>query len=74
MAVSEPRLVMAVAGSMLRVHSRDLHEHIAQEAGDSLASGSHTDLAIRCQDGETLPAHRLVLAAVSPYLRQVLQY
>lgn len=57
---------------MLRVHSRDLHEHIAQEAGECLQSGLYTDLAIRCGDGSLLHAHRLVMSAVSPYLKQVL--
>jgi hypothetical protein len=58
--------------SMLRVHSKDLHEHVASEAGECLESGLYTDLAIRCRGGETLYAHRLVLAAVSPYLRHLL--
>ena len=58
--------------TMLRVHSRDLHEHIAQEAGECLQSGLYTDLAIRCEDGSLLHAHRLVMSAVSPYLKQVL--
>ena len=58
--------------TMLRVHSRDLHEHIAQEAGECLQSGLYTDLAIRCEDGGLLHAHRLVMSAVSPYLKQVL--
>ena len=58
--------------SMLRVHSKDLHEHVASEAGECLESGLYTDLAIRCRGGETLHAHRLVLAAVSPYLRHLL--
>ena len=33
---------------MLRVHSQDLHEHVASEAGECLDSGLYTDLAIRC--------------------------
>lgn len=57
---------------MLRVHSRDLHEHIALEAGECLESGLYTDLAIRCEGGQMLHAHRLVLSAVSPYLKQVI--
>ena len=44
--------------TMLRVHSRDLHEHIAQEAGESLVSGQHTDLGIRCKDGVMVQCHR----------------
>ena len=56
---------------MLRVHSRDLHEHIALEAGECLDSGLYTDLAIRCEGGQMLHAHRLVMSAVSPYLKQV---
>ena len=58
--------------TMLRVHSRDLHEHIAQEAGESLVSGQHTDLGIRCKDGVMVQCHRLVMSAVSPYLKQML--
>jgi len=57
---------------MLRVHSRDLHEHIALEAGECLESGLYTDLAIRCEGGHMLHAHRLVMSAVSPYLNQML--
>ena len=56
---------------LLRVHSQDLHDHIAQEVGECLESGLYTDLAIRCAQGQTLHAHRLVLAAVSPYLQMV---
>ena len=99
--------------TMLRVHSQDLHEHVASEAGECLDSGLYTDLAIRCiargliglhtcihnmstplqpshlirhskkcltyntiqprcHGGDLLRAHRIVLAAVSPYLRQLL--
>lgn len=58
--------------AMLRVHSQDLHEHVASEAGECLESGLYTDLALRCHDGHILRAHRIVLAAVSPYLRQLL--
>ena len=56
---------------LLRVHSQDLHEHIAQEVGECLESGAYTDLAIRCAQGQTLHAHKVVLAAVSPYLQWV---
>ncbi len=56
---------------LLRVHSADLHEHIAQEVGECLESGLYTDLAIRCAEGQVLHAHRIVLAAVSPYLQMV---
>ena len=84
---------------MLRVHSQDLHEHVASEAGECLDSGLYTDLAIRCgsefnpvslvswnfttkiskknhlltrcEGSHSLRAHRIVLAAVSPYLRQL---
>ena len=58
--------------TMLRVHSRDLHEHIAQEAGESLVSGMYTDLGIRCMGGHMVQCHRLVMSAVSPYLKQVI--
>ena len=56
---------------LLRVHSQDLHEHIAQEVGECLESGAYTDLAVRCAQGQTLHAHKVVLAAVSPYLQWV---
>ena len=59
---------------LLRVHSQDLHEHIAQEVGECLESGLYTDLAIRCAEGQTLHAHRLVMAAVSPYLQMVTKF
>jgi len=58
---------------LLRVHSQDLHEHIAQEVGECLESGLYTDLAIRCAEGQTLHAHRVVMAAVSPYLQALLE-
>lgn len=58
---------------LLRVHSQDLHEHIAQEVGECLESGAYTDLAIRCAQGQTLHAHKVVLAAVSPYLQMLLE-
>ena len=56
---------------LLRVHSQDLHEHIAQEVGECLESGAYTDLAVRCAQGQTLHAHKVVMAAVSPYLQMV---
>jgi len=59
--------------SLLRVHSQDLHEHVAGEAGECLESGLYTDLDIRCKGGDVLHAHRLVLAAVSPFLKEVLE-
>ena len=69
-------LLFTMAGSddsesLLRVHSKDLHEHIAQEVGECLESGLYTDLMIRCNNGQTLHGHKLVLSAVSPYLKWV---
>ena len=58
--------------SMLRVHSKDLHEHVVSEAGECLESGLYTDLIIRCKDRKTVHAHKLVLAAVSPYIRSLM--
>ena len=57
---------------MLRVHSKDLHEHVVSEAGECLDQGLYTDVLLRCRDGQTVHAHRIVLAAVSPYLRVLL--
>jgi hypothetical protein len=34
-------------------------------------AGLYTDLMLRCQDGHTLHAHKLVLSAVSPFLKMV---
>ena len=59
--------------SMLRVHSKDLHEHVVSEAGDCLDTGLYTDIVLRCKEGEAVNAHRLVLAAVSPYLRCLME-
>ena len=56
---------------LLRVHSEDLHDHVAQEVGECLESGLYTDLMVRCKDGEALHAHKLVLSAASPFLRMV---
>ena len=56
---------------LLRVHSEDLHGHVAQEVGECLESGLYTDLMVRCKGGETLHAHKLVLSAASPFLRSV---
>ncbi len=66
----------------LRVHSSDLVDLIAEEAGRALEEeeekkdaggvGAHpADVVIRCQEGRTLRAHRLVLAATSPFLKKV---
>ena len=49
----------------------DAHE-LMKEAGACLKSGVYTDLDIRCKGGEVLRAHRLVLAAVSPFIKQVI--
>ena len=53
---------------LLRVHSRDLHEHLVQEVGECLETGLYTDLIIRCKGGHAIHAHKLVLSAASPYL------
>lgn len=58
---------------LLRVHSEDLQDHVAQEVGECLESGLYTDLMIRCQGGHTLHAHKLVLSAASPYIRALLE-
>ena len=34
---------------MLRVHSADLHDHVAAEIGECLSSGIFTDLQINCK-------------------------
>ena len=56
---------------LLRVHSEDLVHHIAEAVGSSFESGCFSDLSLRCADGKTVHAHRLVMAAVSPYLKEV---
>ena len=43
-----PESFTGAMATMLRVHSQDLHEHVASEAGECLDSGLYTDLAIRC--------------------------
>lgn len=58
---------------MLRVHSKDLHEHVVAEVAECLTSGVFTDIIIKCKDGEVVHAHSLVLCAVSPYLRQLIR-
>jgi hypothetical protein len=57
--------------SLLRVHSKDLHDHVLQEVAEGFESEIYTDMVVRCGGGEEFPVHRLVLAAVSPYLRMV---
>jgi len=59
--------------TMLRVHSKDLHEHVVAEVAECLTSGVFTDLIIKCKDGEVVHAHSLVLCAVSPYLRHLIR-
>ena len=62
--------------SLLRVASKDLHEHMLQDVADCLRSRAFTDMVIRCNDGddreEDIWVHRVVLGAVSPYLRMVI--
>ena len=57
--------------NMMHVQSKDLYLHIVQEVGECLESGLYTDLMIRCKEGQTLHAHKLVVSAVSPYLEWV---
>ena len=62
--------------SLLRVASKDLHDHMLQDVAECLQSRAFTDMVIRCNDGDDQPAediwvHRVVLGAVSPYLRMV---
>ena len=61
---------------LLRVHSKDLHEHMLQDVADCLQTRSFADMVIRCNDGggdkeEEIWVHKVVLGAVSPYLRMV---
>ena len=55
----------------MHVQSKDLYLHIVQEVGECLENGLYTDLIIRCASGQTLHAHKLVLSAVSPYIKWV---
>ena len=63
--------------SLLRVASKDLHDHMLQDVAECLQSRAFTDMVIRCKDGdgdnraEDIWVHRVVLGAVSPYLRMV---
>ena len=62
--------------SLLRVASKDLHDHMLQDVAECLQSRAFTDMVLRCNDGDDHPAediwvHRVVLGAVSPYLRMV---
>lgn len=56
---------------MLRVHSSDLHQHIVEQIAECFESGLYTDLVVRCKDGKMIHAHKLVLSAVSPFLKLV---
>lgn len=56
---------------LLRVHSNDLHEHLVEEVGNCFESQTFSDLRIRFKGGKTVKAHKLVLAAVSPFLKSV---
>ena len=60
---------------LLRVHSKDLHDHMLQDVADCLQSRAFADMVIRCNDGgdreEEIWVHKVVLGAVSPYLRMV---
>ena len=68
---------MDMEESFLRVHSQDLHDHMLQDVADCLESRAFTDMVIRCNDGdgeresEDIWVHKVVLGAVSPYLRMV---
>ena len=55
----------------MHVQSKDLYLHIVQEVGECLENGLYTDLILRCGGGATLHAHKLVLSAVSPYVKWV---
>lgn len=61
---------------LLRVHSKDLHDHMLQDVADCLQSRAFSDMVIRCNDGddreEDIWVHKVVLGAVSPYLRMVI--
>lgn len=58
---------------LLRVHSNDIHDQLIVEVGDCLETGLYTDLIIRCRDGHSLHAHKLILSSASPYLKWVLE-
>jgi len=59
--------------NLMHVQSKDLYLHIVQEVGECLENGLYTDLMIRCKEGQTLHAHKLVLSSVSPYLKWLLE-
>ena len=56
---------------LLRVHSEDLVHHVAEAVGSSFETSLFADVTLRCGDGKTVRAHKVVLAAVSPFLKEV---
>ena len=56
---------------LLRVHSDDLPHHIVEQIAECFESGLYTDLVLRCEGGRMVHAHKLVMSAVSPFLKAV---
>ena len=56
---------------LLRIHSRDLPDHIVQEVAECYETGTYADITITCKGGKEIGAHKMVLAAVSPYIKMV---
>ncbi len=57
---------------VFHVHSEDMLEQVADAAASGLHSGLFADLTVRCRGGEHIRAHKIVLAAVSPFIRKVM--
>ena len=74
-------MTSASLNPVLRIASSDLHEHVASSVAGCLARGVYCDVRLVCgmtrprsakdDDESSVMAHKVVLSAVSPYLRHV---
>ena len=46
---------------MLRVHSKDLHDHVVVEIGECLSSGLFTDIQVNCKVSIFFLAHKILI-------------
>ena len=46
---------------MLRVHSKDLHDHVVVEIGECLSSGLFTDIQVNCKVSVLSLCHKILI-------------
>ena len=66
------KLVSANMSEKLRLQWNDFEENIKVAFGNLREDNDHTDVTLACEDGQQLEAHKVILAASSPFFQKLL--